>query len=39
VRDEIEKAQEDLRRALPRESVRWTRREQFHLTLKFLGNV
>ena len=39
VRDEIEKTQEELRRALPRESVRWTRREQFHLTLKFLGNV
>ena len=39
VRDEIEKAQGELRRALPGESVRWTRRGQFHLTLKFLGNV
>src|SRR5205809_984446 len=39
VKDEIEKAQNELRRALPGGSVRWTKREQFHLTLKFLGNV
>ena len=39
VKDEIEKAQMELRSALPENSVRWARREQFHLTLKFLGNV
>jgi 2'-5' RNA ligase len=39
VKDKIEKAQQYLRRALPGNIVRWTRREQFHLTLKFLGNV
>ncbi len=39
VKDEIEKAQRHLRSAFPGKSVRWTKREQFHLTLKFLGNV
>jgi 2'-5' RNA ligase len=39
VKDEIEKAQTELRRALPGDCVRWAKREQFHLTLKFLGNV
>ena len=39
VKTEIEKTQATLRRALPKEGVRWTKREQFHLTLKFLGNV
>jgi len=39
VKAEIEKAQAELRRALPKECVRWTIREQFHLTLKFLGDV
>jgi RNA 2',3'-cyclic 3'-phosphodiesterase len=39
VKDEIERAQEQLRVALPGKCVRWARREQFHLTLKFLGNV
>lgn len=39
MKDEIEKAQRNLREALPGNFVRWTRREQFHLTLKFLGNV
>jgi 2'-5' RNA ligase len=39
VKDEIEKAQNEMRRALPGNFVRWTKREQFHLTLKFLGNV
>ena len=39
VKTEIEKAQSELRRALPKDCVRWTKREQFHLTLKFLGNV
>jgi RNA 2',3'-cyclic 3'-phosphodiesterase len=39
VKDEIEKAQRQLRDAFPGKLVRWTKREQFHLTLKFLGNV
>jgi 2'-5' RNA ligase len=39
VKTEMEKAQAELRRALPEGCVRWTRREQFHLTLKFLGSV
>ena len=39
VRGEVEKAQAELRRCVPRARVTWTRREQFHLTLKFLGNV
>lgn len=39
VKDKIEKAQRELRDAFPGKLVRWTRREQFHLTLKFLGNV
>jgi 2'-5' RNA ligase len=32
-------AQDELRRAFPGRGIRWTRREQMHLTLKFLGNV
>jgi 2'-5' RNA ligase len=39
VKVEIEKAQAEMRRALPGDFMRWTEREQFHLTLKFLGNV
>jgi RNA 2',3'-cyclic 3'-phosphodiesterase len=39
VKSAIEEAQATLREALPKEAVRWTRREQFHLTLKFLGSV
>src|SRR4051812_7451283 len=39
VKTEMEQAQAELRRALPEGCVRWTRREQFHLTLKFLGSV
>lgn len=39
VKAELEQAQTDLRRVLPGPNVRWTRREQFHLTLKFLGDV
>ena len=35
----IEKAQEEMRRALPEGRIRWIRREQFHLTLRFLGEV
>ena len=39
VKTEIEETQGTLRHALPKECVRWTKREQFHLTLKFLGNI
>lgn len=39
VKTEIEKVQDTLRRALPIGAVRWTKPDQFHLTLKFLGNV
>ena len=39
VKDQIERVQAELRRILPGKSVRWTKREQFHLTLRFLGNV
>jgi RNA 2',3'-cyclic 3'-phosphodiesterase len=39
IKTEIEKTQAALRRTLPKECVRWAKREQFHLTLKFLGNV
>ncbi len=39
VKAELEQAQADLRRVLPGLGIRWTRREQFHLTLKFLGDV
>src|SRR5512138_2263853 len=39
VRDAIEAAQRELRASLPAKSIRWTRREQFHLTLRFLGGV
>jgi 2'-5' RNA ligase len=39
VKSEIEKAQNELRQALPDGSVRWTRPDHFHLTLRFLGNV
>jgi len=39
VKAEIERVQDELRRALPKHCARWTRRDQFHLTLRFLGNV
>jgi 2'-5' RNA ligase len=39
VKDSIEAAQAELRSALPKECARWTQRAQFHLTLKFLGDV
>src|SRR5438105_618786 len=31
--------QQELRRALPQGGITWTKPEQLHLTLKFLGNV
>lgn len=39
VRKEIERAQSQLRREAPPDAIRWSRPEQFHTTLKFLGNV
>src|SRR5580765_2293543 len=39
VKAEVARAQQEMRCALPGGIVRWTKREQFHLTLKFLGNV
>jgi 2'-5' RNA ligase len=39
VKQEIEKVQREMRRELPGNVMRWTKREQFHVTLKFLGNV
>jgi len=39
VKAKMEAAQAELRRVLPQCSVRWERREQFHLTLRFLGDV
>ncbi len=39
VRNEIEKAQAELRRAASEARIRWTTRDQFHLTLRFLGGV
>jgi RNA 2',3'-cyclic 3'-phosphodiesterase len=39
VRDEIIRAQRELQPLVPREAARWTRPDQFHLTLRFLGKV
>jgi 2'-5' RNA ligase len=39
VKQRIERVQTELRGQLPDKGARWTRREQFHLTLRFLGNV
>jgi 2'-5' RNA ligase len=39
VKAAVEKAQAELRRSAPGSAVRWATRDQFHLTLKFLGNV
>lgn len=39
VKDDIERAQEQLRCTLPGKYLRWARRDQLHLTLKFLGDV
>jgi 2'-5' RNA ligase len=36
---ELKRAQAELRDRLPGDCVRWTRPEQMHLTLRFLGNV
>ena len=39
VRKEIWRAQSQLQRHAPPGAIRWTRPEQFHVTLKFLGDV
>jgi 2'-5' RNA ligase len=39
VKVKMEAAQADLRQVLPDRNVRWAPREQFHLTLRFLGDV
>ena len=39
VKNEIEKTQYEVRQTLPDGSVRWTRPDHFHLTIRFLGNV
>jgi 2'-5' RNA ligase len=39
VQKEIGRAQGQLRRSSPPSAIRWTRPEQFHLTLKFLGDL
>jgi len=39
VKTELEKVQAELRGAISAGGVRWTKREQFHLTLRFLGDV
>ncbi len=39
VKAEIEKTQAELRRALAGGRISWTKREQFHLTLRFLRHV
>jgi len=39
VKAEIHRAQHRLQRGLPEQCARWTRSEQLHLTLRFLGKV
>jgi 2'-5' RNA ligase len=39
VRDEIIRVQRELQPLAPRGAVRWTSPDQFHLTLRFLGDV
>jgi 2'-5' RNA ligase len=39
VREELRRFQAELRARLPGDAVRWTRPDQIHLTLQFLGNV
>lgn len=39
IKSSIAAAQSILREAVPGKAISWTKPEQFHLTLKFLGNV
>ena len=39
VKAKLRRLQQELQPLLPPQAVRWARPEQFHLTLKFLGNV
>jgi len=39
VRAEVLRVQRELKPLAPRDVVRWTKPEQFHLTLRFLGDV
>jgi 2'-5' RNA ligase len=39
VRNEITGFQQELRQLVSRDAIRWTKPEQFHLTLRFLGEV
>jgi 2'-5' RNA ligase len=39
VRANLERVQRELKSALPGSRVRWTKPEQVHLTLKFLGDI
>jgi 2'-5' RNA ligase len=39
VRNEMIRVQQELRRLAPHDAVRWTKPEQLHLTLRFLGDV
>lgn len=39
VKAKLEAAQANLRQVLPDRNARWARHEQFHLTLRFLGDV
>src|SRR5689334_23696241 len=39
VKQAIETTQQELRASLATKAIRWTRREQFHLTMRFLGSV
>jgi len=39
VKDRLAAAQSELQRSVSESSVTWTKPEQFHVTLKFLGNV
>src|SRR4051812_27225339 len=39
IKDGIERVQTQLRRAVTASTCRWVAREQWHLTIKFLGDV
>jgi len=39
IRNEVIRLQREMQRLVSRDAVRWTKPEQFHLTLRFLGDV